>query len=335
MLAELRARRPDEQLTVLSADPAGTRALHNVEAWPRSPAAVWRALKHARLLISGGGSLIQDVTSARSAVYYLGVIAAASVRRVPTAVVGQGIGPIRRPWVRALTRWTLNRTQAISLRDAESAQTLAALGVIRPVHLGADLAVLMAPAPPERVAEVLTRLGLDAAPARVGIAVRPWAGLNPLAIGREIKQFAEPRKAAVVVFPFDRVRDRTVSEAVASASGGHLVEATTPQDLLGLVGAMDLVIGVRLHALVFAASQGVPALGLIYDPKVSAFAKQQGLPALPAGAPAAAFQEALTVAWEGRADLRTGLAAVRPALRHAASEAVGVTADLLRAPLKR
>lgn len=334
MLAELRARRPDAHLTVLSADPAGTRALHGVDAWPRRPSAVWRALKHARLLISGGGSLIQDVTSARSAVYYLSVIAAASARRVPTAVIGQGIGPIRRPWVRALTRWTFNRTQAISLRDAASAQTLASLGVTRPVHQGADLAVLMAPAAQTRVAEVLTRLGLDTAPARVGIAVRPWPGLNPVAIGREIRRFTEPRKAAAVVFPFDRARDRTVSEAVASAAGGHLVEAASPQDLLGLVGAMDLIVGVRLHALVFAASQGVPALGLSYDPKVSAFAGEQGLPALPTGAPAAALQEALTAIWEGRERLRARVAAARPALRRAAAESVGVAADLLRAPLK-
>lgn len=334
MLAELRARRPDAQITVLSADPAGTGALHDVEAWPRGPAAVWRALRHARLLISGGGSLIQDVTSARSAVYYLGVIAAASARRVPTAVIGQGIGPIRRPWVRALTRWTFNRTHAISLRDAESVQTLSALGVTRPVHLGADLAVLMPPAPPVRVREVLTRLDLDTAAARLGIAVRPWPGLNPVTVGGEIRRFAEPRKAAVVVFPFDRLRDRAVSEAVASAAGGHLVEAASPQNLLGLIGAMDLVVGVRLHALIFAASQGVPALGLTYDPKVSAFASQQGLPALPTGAPAAAFHEALTAAWEGREALRTHLRAARPALRRAAAEAVGVAADLLMAPVK-
>lgn len=334
MLAELRARRLDAQLTVLSADPAGTRALHDVEAWPRGPAAVWRALRHARLLISGGGSLIQDVTSARSAVYYLGVIAAASARRVPTAVIGQGIGPIRRPWVRALTRWAFNRTQAISLRDAQSAQTLAALGVTRPVHQGADLAVLMAPPPPARVGEVLRRLGLDTAAARLGIAVRPWPGLDPSTVGGEIRRFAELRKAVVVVFPFDRVRDRAVSEAVASAAGGHLVEAASPQDLLGLIGAMDLVVGVRLHALVFAASQGVPALGVSYDPKVSAFATEQGLPALPTGAPAAAFQEGLRAAWEGREALRTRLAVARTALRHAAAEAVRMAADLLTAPLK-
>ncbi|MGQ0548089.1 MAG: polysaccharide pyruvyl transferase CsaB [Armatimonadota bacterium] len=336
LLAEMRARRPDVRMTVLSADPAATNALHGVEAWPRDPAAVWRALPYARLLISGGGSLVQDVTSARSAVYYLGVIAAASARRVPTAVIGQGIGPIRRPWVRALTRWAFNRVQAISLRDPDSIQTLAALGVKRPAHRCADLALLMAPAPQARVRELLTRFGLDAAPARVGIAVRPWPGLNVSSLGEEIRRFATARQAAVAVFPFDRVRDRADSEAVVSAAGGHLVDAVSPQDLLGLVGAMDLLVGVRLHALVFAASQGVSAVGLTYDPKVSAFASQQGLlPVLPVGAPSAAVRQALEAAWDRREELRARLGATLPAARRAAAEAVSVAIDLLTVPLSR
>ena len=32
----------------------------------------------------------------------------------------------------------------------------------------------------------------------------------------------------------------------------------------------------RLHALIFAASQGVPLVGVVYDPKVSSFLKYMG-----------------------------------------------------------
>lgn len=330
MLAELRARRPDARITVLSGDPMSTAAMHGVEAWSRAPFEVWRALSRARLLISGGGSLVQDVTSARSAAYYLGVIAAASARRVPVAVIGQGIGPIGRPWVRRLARWAFGRAAAISVRDAESAQTLAALGVTRPAHRGADLAVLMPPAPPARVRELLAKSRLDAAGARVGIGVRAWPGLfDAVSLGHEIRRFAAERRAAVAVFPFDRLRDRAISDAVAFAAGGRLVEAASPQDLLGLVGAMDLVVGIRLHALVFAASQGVPAVGLSYDPKVSAFAGEHGLPALPPGAPVAALRETLATAWDDRPAIRARLEAGRPMLRRAAAEAVNVALEVL------
>jgi len=76
LLAGLRGAGRPVRPVVLSADPVATHALHGVEAHPRSPADVWKALAGARLLISGGGSLVQDVTSARSALYYLGTLLA-------------------------------------------------------------------------------------------------------------------------------------------------------------------------------------------------------------------------------------------------------------------
>ena len=39
---------------------------------------------------------------------------------------------------------------------------------------------------------------------------------------------------------------------------------------------MRVVVSMRLHALIFAAGQGVPLVGIVYDPKVSAFLKYIG-----------------------------------------------------------
>lgn len=278
---------------------------------------------------------MQDVTSARSALYYLGAIQAAAMRGVPVAIVGQGIGPIRRGWLRRVARRVFDRAGAISVRDGDSARTLASMGVARPVHRGADLAVLAPVASPARVRDLLARSGLDGAGARVGVAVRPWPGLPDVAaIGGEVRRFAADRGAAVAVFSFDRVRDRAISHALAAASGGRVVDIESPRDLLGCVGAMDLMVGVRLHALVFAASQGVPAVGLAYDPKVSAFMSEVGLPGLlPVDASAGVLRQALAAAWDARQDLRGRLTAALPGLRRAAVAAVGVAIDLL-APVR-
>src|SRR3972149_5628320 len=191
------------------------------EASSRAPLAIWQALAGARALISGGGSLVQDVTSVRSALYYLSTMRAAQARGVPVAAIGQGIGPLRRPWLRAMTRSVFQRAAVISVRDGASAETLSAMGVTRPIHQGADLAFLMAPAPQDRVRALLARSGLDASGLRIGLAVRDWPGLlAPGALGEEVGRFAQTRGAAVAILPFDRVRDRAASVAAAVAAGG-------------------------------------------------------------------------------------------------------------------
>ena len=39
---------------------------------------------------------------------------------------------------------------------------------------------------------------------------------------------------------------------------------------------MEIVVSMRLHALIFAAGQGIPLAGVVYDPKVSAFLRYIG-----------------------------------------------------------
>ena len=75
LVSSLREHIPDCSLTVLSHNPASTREKYGVEAVDRmSPMAILRAVKKCDMLISGGGSLLQDVTSSKSLHYYLSII---------------------------------------------------------------------------------------------------------------------------------------------------------------------------------------------------------------------------------------------------------------------
>lgn len=323
LLAALRRLAPQGRIVVLSADPAATLSAHRVEAADRSPPGVWRALAGAGLLIMGGGSLVQDVTSARSAAYYLGVMLAAGARGVPVAAVGQGVGPLRRRWVRALTRLAFTRAAVVYVRDRDSAATLTALGVRRPVGVGADLAFLLDPAPAPVVQATLARYRLARTRARIGVAFRAWAGLPPVtATGAVLRRFARAVDADIAVLIFDRARDRALGYELAVAAGGRVVEVDTPAELLALVGAMDLVVGVRLHALILAVAQGVPAVGLAYDPKVTAFAAEQGLPVVPVDASPETLARVLEAAWAVRGELRARLGPTAARLRGLAADAV-------------
>ena len=332
LLAGLRQRVPGVRCVVLSGDPDATRAMHDVEAHARTPAEAWRALAGARLLISGGGSLVQDVTSARSALYYLGVMAAAAWQGVPVAVVGQGVGPIERQWVRRLAGRAFGRAQILSVRDATSAGVLADLGVRSPVHVGADLALIAPAADEARARNLLGSVGLDRSRGLIGVAVRPWPGLVDAAgLGDGVRRVAATYGFRVAVIPFDRRVDGPLSREVATAAGGELLEVAHPQDLLALVGAMDVVLGVRLHALVFAVSQGVPAVGLAYDPKVSAFMSEVNLPGLlSVDATGLAVAEMLARTVDARSVLRSRVKAAQPVLRARAASSLDLVASLLK-----
>src|SRR5439155_1447425 len=89
----------------------------------------------ADLFISGGGSLVQDVTSARGALYYLGLLGLATRLAHATMVFAAGIGPLRRGWLRALARRILNRVTLITVRDEGSRRLLQQLAVHRPVQV--------------------------------------------------------------------------------------------------------------------------------------------------------------------------------------------------------
>jgi polysaccharide pyruvyl transferase CsaB len=175
MLAGFRTMLPDVHPVVLSANPEFSRQLHGVEAIPRMQVgAIRAALRGADLFISGGGSLLQDVTSVKSPLYYLGLLWLARRAGVPAMMFAQGVGPLSHPVNRLLARRELNRLRAITVRDAASAELLRRLGVSRPpVRVTADPSFLLQPDYSERLESWWTA-HVPADRPVIGVALRPW-----------------------------------------------------------------------------------------------------------------------------------------------------------------
>jgi polysaccharide pyruvyl transferase CsaB len=319
----LRRRCPGVEIAVLSADPRSTTGTYGVEGIPRaSPRDLLRCLKRCDLCLSGGGSLFQDVTSWRSPWYYLGVLALAQRFGRRTAVYAQGIGPLRGRAVRSAARRVLNRVDLVTLRDPASLASLAELGVDRPpVALAADPALLLEPDPSPRVTAEHARWGSGTA---FGLAVRAWdTGTWLAAVAAAARTVAERRAARWICVPMHPPGDVAVAVRLAEMIGGSatVVEAALgPREMLSLFGRLAVVVGMRLHALVFAAIQGVSLIALAYDPKVAAFARELGEPVLhpgtlEVGALVEAIERAADTPAAGRALL---LAAVAPLRARAA-----------------
>jgi len=294
MLSSLRILDEGIEPVVLSGDPSATTAAHGVSSVDRySPAAVVKSLREADLLISGGGSLLQDVTSLRSALYYFGIILAAQALRTPVIVYAQGIGPLTRRSTRLLARVLLNRAKLITVRDAESAALLKLLGVTRPpIELTADPSFALDAIDDDEATRALAEAGMEPGRPLLGVSLRRWKvapGWSE-AVAEGIARAAADAGAVPVFLPMQQAGDVGLSEEIAAAAGGGAIvfrQPPAPRLAKAIVGKMRALIGMRLHALMFAAAMGVPAVALSYDPKVAAFAGEMAgaMPVLDATAP--------------------------------------------------
>jgi polysaccharide pyruvyl transferase CsaB len=240
-----------------------------------------------RLLISGGGSLIQDVTSARSPNYYLSVIFGANALGKKTMIYGQGVGPITREANRARTARVFNKCHAITVRDSQSAALLKELGVEKEIQVTCDPVMALSYEDVDReeikdnLAEmdILDKTGRKRKPLLL-VAVRNWKEDKHLAPVAELLDAQARMGWDVLLAPAHFPRDMEAINKIANLMTERLYclgKSLTASQFLALTAYADRVFSMRLHGLIFAMAMGVPMLGLSYDPKVDAFMAQAGL----------------------------------------------------------
>ena len=275
---------------VLSGDPAWTTKAHGAQAAHRMrPAEVLRTLRGCDALISGGGSLLQDATSAKTIPYYTGIVGLARLMGKPVFVYAQGIGPVRRAWLRPLVRAAMNASRIVTVRDEESAALLERIGVKRErIEVVPDPVMGLEPpaAAADGAAESAGGPGAADAPV-VGVSVRRWRsdGADLARVAEALAALVRRREARLRFLPLhmpdDAEASREVMERLAALGAGRAAELAEPGDdpqrMLLEIGRCSLVFGMRLHALIYAANRGVPMLGLSYDPKIDHFLARLGL----------------------------------------------------------
>ena len=288
LITSLREKIPDCSLTVLSHNPASTREKYGVEAVERmSPGAILRAVRQCDMLISGGGSLLQDVTSSKSIHYYLFIIRLAKLLGKKVFIYSQGIGPIDHAFNRRATARALKKADGIVVRDERSAKLLEQIGLPQErIVITADPVIRMKR--PDRTVgrEILARAGIKKdGRLTVGWAIREKNRDSTFVreITECIRWLRENYDAESVLIPFHYEEDREVCSVIAERTNGAakcLSEKYLSEDMLSIIGNMDVLVGVRLHSMIYAAIMGVPIIGVSYDPKCTAFLNSVGLDSL-------------------------------------------------------
>jgi polysaccharide pyruvyl transferase CsaB len=268
----------DIAVTVLSGDPENTKDRYGYDAVNRFRFRdVVGALRRSDALVFGGGSLLQDHTSTRSLVYYLAIIRAAELFGKKVMLYANGIGPVVRPANRRRVRRVVARADVITLRDAQSAQELADMGVRRrDIRVTADPVFTLNAAPREHSECLLAEAGVPIDKPFVCVSVRIWDGTGDFLakLAYLLDELYERHGRNVVFLPMQLHGDVAVSRAVMDRmkSPSYLLDQyLSAEELMGVISLSDFVVAMRLHALIFAARVCTPFLGLVYDPKVEAY----------------------------------------------------------------
>lgn len=279
VVGEMRSIDPAMPITVLSRTPEATAKKHAVNSLHMFDLfGFLRVMRSCRLYINGGGSLIQDVTSSRSLWYYLYTLAAAKRRGCRVLMYGCGIGPVSRGFNRALTRWVINRyVDAITLREENSLAELQAFGVTKPeTVVASDPALMLRGAEKEQVDVEMRSLGLDPDGQYICFCLRQWPGFAERAdCFASAADYAYENYGLTPLFLSVNLRsDASAGEAAARLMRAPHFVLSEPMPTaltVGIISRMRALVSIRLHGLIFAASQAVPIAGVSYDPKVSAF----------------------------------------------------------------
>lgn len=268
---DLKKSESEIKITVLSKRPLETSKLYGVNSLYRfNFFAIKKCIRQTNLLISGGGSLIQDVTSTHSLKYYLWIINLALKNSVRVMLYSNGIGPILREKNRILAANILNKVDLITLRDKNSADELKKLCVNKPpIIVTADAAFNL------DLPQTSALLKFNITENFFIIALRSWK-YNAEAFEKNIAVFADyiqqKYNLLPVFVPMHPTNDVKISKKIISlmkSTAKYICDYTT-NDLINLIVKAEFVFGMRLHTIIYAIQTSTPVLALIYDPKVKA-----------------------------------------------------------------
>lgn len=265
-------------ITVLSNEPDQTANEYQVKAVNRwGKKAIYQAIKDCDLLISGGGSLLQDVTSKNGILYYLGIIWLAKKFGKKVVIYSQGIGPINEPRNRKLTAKILNKVDGITVRDFNSRLTLMDMGVNREIQVSVDPVLGVSSKGVDQMAgwQVLKEAGIQEEQLKLMVSVRPWQNDEQYlpAVAEACDYFAKNHWQVIFV-PFHYPEDVEACHKAAALMKEKAVVLEgnyTPKTTLAILKNSDLIIGMRLHALIMGVTLHKPIVALSYDPKVDGF----------------------------------------------------------------
>jgi polysaccharide pyruvyl transferase CsaB len=280
MIRALRAEIPGAAITVLSADPKGTRLRCGTRAIYRYDPAVITELKKADLYLCGGGSLLTDRPSQRSLRSYVGMMALAKKLGCRVMLYAAGVGPFDSAKGSELAAKALRSADAITLRDAASCALAKEIAPeISPI-LTDDPAMALEPMSGFEAEFLLDRLKLSRgecfalAPRSIPNGTEDWERT----LAQTIDAIRTKTGKTPLFLVMQEDRDRALCNRIAQICGGRVLPKLSGREVAAVLSACAFSLPMRLHAAILSLKAGTKLHCISYDPKTDAFCEEHAIP---------------------------------------------------------
>jgi colanic acid/amylovoran biosynthesis protein len=249
-------------------------------SWPGQVDLV-RAVREADLVVASGGGYVNDVWWWHGA-GVLGVLAMAQKMGKPTAMFGQGIGPLTNRLLRRQLRETVGPLAVVGLRE----------GLLSPQLLSeAGRAPSAMTVTGDDALEIATPRDLPSRGSDIGLNVRiaGYTGVDP-SLARRVRaaviEAAHSRDVRVIALPVSRYQRSPASAesgqdlegSTSSSADVERMDLRTPEELADSARRCRLIVTTSYHAAVYGLANGVMTVCLVAHPYYDA--KFAGLAAL-------------------------------------------------------
>lgn len=255
-----------EKITVLSSNPKKTSEIHNV--FSVHYLKFLKPILDTDVLISGGGSLLQDITSLKSLIYYLTIIVTALVFNKKVIIFAQGFTPFRTKIGKILTSFILKFCNKIYVRDEKSKILLKSINI--------DSEIISDPVFNINI-EKINKSG-------VGVQLRSFPGITDYflnILADEIVKYFKNEKIKLIslqdeldIFVLEKFSSILESKGIES----YILKNLTIEDAINEISNLEYLISMRFHSSLVAAKAGVKILGINYDVKVANLSNLIGFP---------------------------------------------------------
>ena len=258
------------EITVLSGDIEYTKKNNSVNSINRfNIRQIIKEIKNSDILISGGGSLLQDVTSFKSLAYYSFIIALGILYNKKVIIFAQGIGPINSNFAKTIVKNLLNNCNYISVRDENS------LKLLENWNIKSELVC-----DPAYSLNIKTNNETNG----VGIQLRDFSTMNYNLLQKIamlcISKFSDKK---IKIFSLQKSKDYEICKKfqnIIKNINPNIKTEIVETHIIDEISKLEYMIGMRFHALLCAIKFGVKTCAINYDIKVEQLATQAKIPVI-------------------------------------------------------